>query len=47
MRRRKDQRAANLGGGSTENAMAHEFVIEPNKAGEYVAKFRYNGEIIF
>lgn len=27
--------------------MAHKFVIEPNKAGEYVAKFKYNGEIIF
>ena len=27
--------------------MAHKFVIEQNKAGEYVAKFKYNGEIIF
>jgi uncharacterized protein YegP (UPF0339 family) len=27
--------------------MAHKFVIEQNKAGEYVAKFKYNNEIIF
>jgi len=27
--------------------MAHTFVIEQNKAGEYVAKFKYNGEIVF
>ena len=27
--------------------MAHKFVIEQNKAGEYVAKFKYNGEIMF
>lgn len=27
--------------------MAHKFVIEQNKAGEYVAKFKYNAEIIF
>lgn len=27
--------------------MAHKFVIEQNKAGEYVAKFKYNGETIF
>lgn len=27
--------------------MAHKFVIEKNKAGEFVAKFKYNGEIIF
>ncbi len=27
--------------------MAHKFVIEQNKAGEYVAKFKYNSEIIF
>jgi len=27
--------------------MAHKFVIEKNKAGEYVAKFKYNGEIMF
>lgn len=27
--------------------MAHKFVIEKNKAGEYVAKFKYNAETIF
>ncbi|MBN8829257.1 MAG: DUF1508 domain-containing protein [Sphingomonadales bacterium] len=27
--------------------MAHKFVIEKNKAGEFVAKFKYNGEVIF
>ena len=27
--------------------MAHKFVIEQNKAGEYVAKFKFNNEIIF
>jgi uncharacterized protein YegP (UPF0339 family) len=27
--------------------MAHKFVIEQNKKGEYVAKFKYNGEIMF
>ncbi|HWU74098.1 MAG TPA: DUF1508 domain-containing protein [Sphingomonas sp.] len=27
--------------------MAHKFVIEENKAREYVAKFKYNSEIIF
>ena len=27
--------------------MAHKFVIEKNKAGEYVAKFKYNSETIF
>jgi len=27
--------------------MAHTFVIEQNKAGEYVAKFKYNSEVIF
>lgn len=27
--------------------MAHKFVIEQNKAEEYVAKFKYNNEIIF
>jgi uncharacterized protein YegP (UPF0339 family) len=27
--------------------MAYKFVIEKNKAGEYVAKFKYNGEVIF
>ena len=26
--------------------MAHKFVIEQNKAGEYVAKFKYNAETI-
>ena len=25
--------------------MAHKFVIEQNKAGEYVAKFKYNSEV--
>jgi uncharacterized protein YegP (UPF0339 family) len=30
-----------------EDCMAHKFVIEENKAGEYVAKFKYNGEVIF
>lgn len=27
--------------------MAHKFVIEKNKAGEFVAKFKYNNELIF
>jgi len=27
--------------------MAHKFVIEQNKAGEFVAKFKYNNEVIF
>lgn len=27
--------------------MAHKFVIEKNKAGEFVAKFRYNSDLIF
>lgn len=27
--------------------MAHKFVIERNKAGEYVAKFKHNSETIF
>jgi uncharacterized protein YegP (UPF0339 family) len=27
--------------------MAHKFVIEQNKKGEYVAKFKYNAETIF
>lgn len=27
--------------------MSHHFVIEQNKAGEYVAKFKYNSEVIF
>ena len=27
--------------------MPHKFVIEQNKAGEYVAKFKYNNETIF
>ncbi|WOK36477.1 YegP family protein [Sphingomonas sp. C3-2] len=27
--------------------MAHKFVIEKNKAGEYVAKFKYNSELIW
>jgi len=27
--------------------MAHKFVIEPNKAGEFVAKFKYNSEVMF
>ena len=27
--------------------MAHRFVIEQNKSGEYVAKFKYNNETIF
>jgi uncharacterized protein YegP (UPF0339 family) len=30
-----------------ESVMAHKFVIEQNKAGEYVAKFKYNSEVIF
>lgn len=29
-----------------EIIMAHSFAIEKNKAGEYVAKFRYNSELI-
>jgi len=27
--------------------MAHKFVIERNKAGEFVAKFKFNSETIF
>ena len=27
--------------------MAHKFVIEQNKSGDYVAKFKYNSETIF
>ena len=27
--------------------MGHKFVIERNKAGEYVAKFKHNAEVIF
>lgn len=27
--------------------MAHKFVVEKNKAGEFVAKFKYNSEVIF
>lgn len=27
--------------------MAHRFVIEKNKSGEYVAKFKYNAETVF
>ncbi|WP_404334280.1 YegP family protein [Sphingomonas sp. MMS12-HWE2-04] len=27
--------------------MAHKFVIEQNKSGDYVAKFKYNAETIF
>lgn len=27
--------------------MAHKFVIEKNKAGDYVAKFKYNSEVMF
>lgn len=27
--------------------MAHKFVIEKNKADEYVAKFKYNAELIW
>ncbi|MFZ5747257.1 MAG: YegP family protein [Pseudomonadota bacterium] len=27
--------------------MAHKFTIEQNKKGEYVAKFSYNGELIW
>ncbi|MFA6122499.1 MAG: DUF1508 domain-containing protein [Sphingomonas sp.] len=27
--------------------MAHKFVIEQNKAGEYVAKFKYNSDLIW
>ena len=27
--------------------MAHRFVIEKNKAGEFVAKFKHNSETIF
>ena len=27
--------------------MAHKFVIEKNKAGEFVAKFKYNAELIW
>jgi uncharacterized protein YegP (UPF0339 family) len=28
-------------------SMAHHFVIEKNKAGDFVAKFKYNSETIF
>ena len=27
--------------------MAHKFVMEQNKKGEYVAKFKYNSELMF
>lgn len=27
--------------------MAHKFLIEQNKAGDYVAKFKYNAELIW
>lgn len=27
--------------------MAHKFVIEENKKGEFVAKFKYNSEVMF
>ena len=27
--------------------MAHKFVIEKNKKGEFVAKFKYNSELMF
>ena len=27
--------------------MAHKFVIEENKKGEFVAKFKYNNEVMF
>lgn len=27
--------------------MAHRFVIEKNKKGEFVAKFKYNSELMF
>lgn len=27
--------------------MAHKFVIEKNKAGEFVAKFKYKSELMF
>ncbi|MFA5989989.1 MAG: DUF1508 domain-containing protein [Sphingomonas sp.] len=27
--------------------MAHKFVIEKNKKGEFVAKFQYNSELMF
>ncbi len=27
--------------------MAHKFVIEENKAGDFVAKFKYNSEVMF
>jgi uncharacterized protein len=27
--------------------MAHKFVVEKNRAGEFVAKFKYNAETIF
>ena len=27
--------------------MAHKFVIEQNKSGDYVAKFKYNSETMF
>lgn len=27
--------------------MAHKFLIEENKAGEWVAKFKYNSELIW
>ncbi len=27
--------------------MAHKFVIEQNKAGDYVAKFKYNSELVW
>lgn len=27
--------------------MAHRFTIEQNKAGEYIARFKHNSEVIF
>jgi uncharacterized protein YegP (UPF0339 family) len=27
--------------------MAHKFVIEQNESGDYVAKFKYNGDLIW
>ena len=27
--------------------MAHKFTIEQNKAGEYIARFKHNSEVIF
>jgi uncharacterized protein YegP (UPF0339 family) len=44
---RKRIQAPKPGVTNSEDDMAHKFVIEQNKAGEYVAKFKYNSEIIF